>query len=159
MKQIVFLLGLILVLAACAGGTAVTLQDIPAYPEAAALQPGVDPVADTLVNNMTQDAQLRSEVGVGGQTAQMAYRLPAGTSWDQVQRFYNDELGSDGWKSGLGGMAGNLASGIMDSVNQGNDLFQTGTWSKGKQTLTLVRVADTATAEDAFILILSLTTN
>jgi PBP1b-binding outer membrane lipoprotein LpoB len=159
MKKIVFILGLILVLAACSGGTAVTLQDIPAYPEATALQPGVDPVADTLVDNMAQDAQLRSGIGVGGQTAQMAYRLPAGTSWDQVQSFYNDRLGSDGWESGSGGIAGNLASGIMDSVNQDNDLFQTGIWSKGKQTLTLVRVADTATAEDAFILILSLTTN
>lgn len=159
MKKIVFILGLILVLAACSGGTAVTLQDIPAYPEANALQPGVDPVADTLVDNMAQDAQLRSGIGVGGQTAQMAYRLPAGTSWDQVQSFYNDRLGSDGWESGSGGIAGNLASGIMDSVNQDNDLFQTGIWSKGKQTLTLVRVADTATAEDAFILILSLTTN
>ncbi len=159
MKQIAFLLGFILVLAACSGGTAVTLQDIPAYPEATALQPGADPVADTLVDNMAQDAQLRSGIGVGGQTTQMAYRLPAGTSWDQVQRFYNDQLGGTGWKSGPGGMAGNLASGIMDSVNQGNDLFQTGTWSKGKQTLTLVRVADNATAEDASILILSLTTN
>ena len=50
----------------------------------------------TLVNNMVQDAQVRSSVGAGGQIEQKAYRLPAGTTWEQVQSFYNDKLGGDG---------------------------------------------------------------
>lgn len=158
MKKIAFLLVFIVLLAAC-GGSAATISDIPAYPDAAALEPGVDPVADTLVNNMAQDAQVRSSVGAGGQIEQKAYRLPAGTTWEQVESYYNDQLGSDGWKSGLGGIAGNIAGDVMNSVNEGNELFQTGIWSKGDQTLTLIRVADASTGEDAFFLIMSLATN
>ncbi|MBP7044651.1 MAG: hypothetical protein KBE23_17995 [Chloroflexi bacterium] len=152
------LVGLLVLLAAC-GGKAATMADIPAYPDAVALEPGVDPIADTLVNNMVQDAQVRSSVGAGGQIEQKAYRLPAGTTWEQVQSFYNDKLGGDGWENGLGGIAGNLAGDIMNSVNEGNDMFQTGIWSKDKQTLTLIRVADSVTGEDSFFLILSLATN
>lgn len=152
------LVGLLVLLAAC-GGKAATIADIPAYPDAVPLEPGVDPVADTLVNNMVQDAQVRSSVGAGGQIEQKAYRLPAGTTWEQVQSFYNDKLGGDGWENGLGGIAGNLAGDIMNSVNEGNDMFQTGIWSKDKQTLTLIRVADSVTGEDSFFLILSLATN
>lgn len=47
----------------------------------------------------------------------------------------------------------------MSSVNQGNELFQTGIWSKGDQTLTLIRVADSSGSDDAFFLIMSLATN
>ncbi|MBK8987614.1 MAG: hypothetical protein IPM39_16310 [Chloroflexi bacterium] len=159
MKKLSFLLLFVLLLAACGGGSAATINDIAIYPDAAALEPGVDPVADTLVNNMVQDAQVRSSAGVGGQIEQKAYRLPAGTTWQQVESFYNDKLGSDDWKSGLGGIAGNIAGDVMSSVNQSNDLFQTGIWSKGKQTLTLIRVADSSAGDDAFFLIMSLATN
>ena len=157
MKKIAFLLVFIVLLAACGGGAA-TMNDIPPYPDATALEPGVDPVADTLVDNMAQDAQIRSSVGASGQIEQKAYRLPAGATWEQVESFYNDKLGSEGWKNGLGGIAGNIAGDVMSSVNQSNDMFQTGIWSKDKQTLSIIRVSDGA-AEESFFLILSLATN
>jgi len=62
---------------------------------------------------------------------------------------------ADTWENGLGGIAG----GVMDSVNQGNDLFQTGTWSRNKQTLSLIRVAETTESDGSFLLIMSLATN
>ena len=157
MKKLAFLLVILVVLAACGG--AVAIGDIPAYPDATALEPGTDPVADTLVDNMVQDAQIRNSAGVGGQIEQMAYRLPEGASWENIESFYNDKLGDDGWESGLGGIAGNIAGDVMSSVNQGNDLFQTAIWSQGKQTLTLIRVAQDATADGDFLLIMSLATN
>lgn len=157
MKKLAFLLVILVFLVAC--GSEVAISDIPAYPDATALEPGTDPVADTLVNNMVQDAQIRNSAGVGGQIEQMAYRLPEGTSWDDIESFYNDKLGDEGWESGLGGIAGDLAGDVMSSVNQGNDLFQTAIWSQGKQTLTLIRVAESATADGDFLLIMSLATN
>ncbi len=162
MKKSIFFLGfltvLLMLLAAC-GSKAVTMADIPAYPDAVVLEPGADPVADTLVDNMVQDAQIRTSVGVGGQIEQKAYRLPAGTTWDQVESFYNDKLGADDWENGLGGIAGNIAGDVMNSVNQANDMFQTGTWSRNKQTLSLIRVAETTDSDGSFLLILSLATN
>ncbi|MEZ4590364.1 MAG: hypothetical protein R3D55_04380 [Chloroflexota bacterium] len=149
---------LLLVLVAC-GSKEATIDDIAAYPDAALLEPGTDPVADTLVENMAQDAQIRTSVGVGGQIEQKAYRLPAGATWDDVESFYNDELGADGWENGLGGIAGDLAGDVMSSVNQGNDMMQIGTWSRDKQTLSLVRVAETVDENGSFLLILSLATN
>ena len=158
MKKLAYILVLLLFLVACGGG-AVTVNDIPAYPEAKALEPGTDPVADTLVDNMMQDAQIRDSVNVGGQIEQKAYRLPAGISWSAVESFYNNELGDEGWESGLGGIAGNIAGDVMSTVNEGNDMMQTGIWSKGKQTLTLVRVAESADEDGTFLLIMSLATN
>lgn len=149
---------LLMLLAAC-GSKAATMADIPAYPDAVALEPGTDPIADTLVNNMVQDAQIRNSAGASGQIEQMAYRLPAGITWEQVESFYNDKLGADDWENGLGGIAGNIAGDVMNSVNQSNDLFQTGTWSRNKQTLSLIRVAESTDSDGSFLLILSLATN
>ncbi|MCB8978809.1 MAG: hypothetical protein H6657_15430 [Ardenticatenaceae bacterium] len=158
MKKLAFLLVVLVFLVACGGGM-VAIGDIPAYPDATALEPGVDPVADTLVDNMAQDAQIRDSVNVGGQIEQKAYRLPAGASWDDVQNFYNDKLGDDGWESGLGGIAGSIAGDVMSSVNQSNDMMQTTFWSRGKQTLTMVRVAQDVAGDGDFLLIMSLATN
>ncbi len=157
MKKLAFLLVILVFLVAC--GSDVAIGDIPAYPDATALEPGSDPVADTLVNNMVQDAQIRNSAGVGGQIEQMAYRLPEGASWDDIESFYSSELSDGGWESGLGGIAGDIAGDVMSSVNEGNDLFQTAMWSRGKQNLTLIRVAESATADGDFLLILSLATN
>lgn len=154
---LVWLVLLSLSLAACGGKTA-TINDIPAYPDAAALQPGEDPIADTLVNNMEQDASLRANIGTGGSIEQMAYRLPAGTTWDQVKSYYDKELDSAGWDSGMGGPGGNLAGNILESVNTGNDLFQIASWNKSKQILTLIRNVD-PTDDSQVYLIMSLNTN
>ncbi len=148
---------LLLALVAC-GDSPATLEDIPAYAGATAVKSGEDPIADTLVQNMEQDASLRGDLGVGGSIAQMAYRLPDGTTWDQVKSFYDKELDAAGWESGVGGPGGDLASSIMESVSTDNPLFQTAIWSKGKQTLTLVRSVN-PTNEDQPYLIMSLNTN
>ena len=162
MKKFSLFLGLLAIslifLVAC-GSKAVTIDEIPAYPEATALEPGADPVADTLVENMAQDAQIRTDVGVGGQIEQKAYRLPAGATWDDVESFYNDKLGANDWENGLGGIAGNIAGDMMGTVNQANEMMQIGTWSRDKQTLSLVRVAETTDSNGSFLLILSLATN
>ena len=147
----------LLALVAC-GKDPATLSDIPAYEGATALQAGQDPVADTLVQNMEQDASLRANLGVGGSIEQMAYRLPDGATWEQVKSFYDKELGADGWESGMGGPGGDLASSIMESASASNPLFQTSIWSQGKQTLTLVRSAN-PTNESEVYLIMSLNTN
>lgn len=146
-----------LVLAAC-GSDPATLSDIPAYEGATALQPGQDAIADTLAQNMEQDASLRASVGVGGNIEQMAYRLPEGTTWEQVKDFYNTKLDADGWKSGMGGPGGDLASSIMESASTGNPLFQTAIWSKDKQTLTLVRNVNPTNEAEVYLFI-SLNTN
>ncbi|HRQ41900.1 MAG TPA: hypothetical protein PLD25_28590 [Chloroflexota bacterium] len=152
------LLGLLAVLLAACGSKNATINDIPAYPNASALQPGQDPIADTLVNNMQQDASLRANMGVGGSIEQMAYRLPEGATWDQVKSYYDKELDSAGWDSGMGGPGGSLASGILESVNTGNDLFQMASWNKGKQILTLIRNVN-PTNESEVYLLMSLNTN
>jgi hypothetical protein len=144
-------------LVACSGRAA-SLGDIPAYDGAAALKAGEDPIADTLIQNMEQDAGLRTNLGVGGSIEQMAYRLPEGTTWEQVKSYYDKELNAAGWKSGAGGAAGSMASTIMESANAANPLFQTAIWSKGKQTLTLVRNIN-PTNEAEVYLIMSLNTN
>ena len=162
MKKFSLFLGLLAIslifLVGC-GSKAVTMDEIPAYPEATALEPGADPVADTLVENMAQDAQIRTDVGVGGQIEQKAYRLPAWATWDDVESFYNDKLGANDWENGLGGIAGNIAGDMMGTVNQANEMMQIGTWSRDKQTLSLVRVAETTDSNGSFLLILSLATN
>lgn len=155
-KILPFLFAMML-LAAC-GAKAVAIADIPAYPGATQLNPGDDPVADTLAQNMKQDAELRTGLGVGGSIEQMAYKLPADASWDAVSKFYTDELTGDGWKAGMGGPGGDLAGDIMNQMNEGNDLFQTTIFSKGKQTLTIVRQADPINPSSIY-LIFSLATN
>lgn len=145
------------ILSAC-GSKAVTIDDLPVYPDAVALQPGEDPVADTLANNAEQDAALRADLGVGGSVVQKAFRLPAGASWDQVKSFFDGELDSAGWESGLGGIGGSIASDALETANAGNELFQTAIWSKGDQNLTVIRTADALNPDQPY-LILSLATN
>ncbi len=146
-----------LMLSAC-GGEPATLSEVPAYPEATALKAGEDPIADTLINNVEQDASIRANIGVGGSMDQMAYRLPAGTTWEQVKSFYDKELDGAGWETGIGGPGGSIASDIMESANAGNDLFQMASWNKDKQILTLIRNIN-PTNESEVYLIMSLNTN
>jgi hypothetical protein len=151
---LVFLFAAVL-LSAC-GSKAVAISDLPVFPNAVALQPGEDAIADTLLNNAEQDAALRSNIGVGGGIEQKAFRLPEGTTWEQVKAHFDGGL--DGWESGLGGVAGGLANDILDSANVGNDLFQTTIYSKGKQNLTVIRMADALNPDQPY-LILSLASN
>jgi hypothetical protein len=122
-------------LAACGGSAAVTVNDLPVYPGAVALQEGESALADTLANNGQTDAALRSQIGIGGSVEQKGFRLPENAKWDDVKAFYDKELKAQGWGTN------SLVSGILEQANQGNDLFQTTNWQKGKQNVTLVMVA------------------
>jgi hypothetical protein len=150
-------LSLLVVSTGC-GSKAAAAADLPVYPGAVVLKPGEDPVADTLSNNMQQDASIRQNMGVGGKIEQMAYRLPADGSWDSVKAFYDKELKAAGWKSGMGGIGGDIANQALDVANQANDMIKTATWSKGKQILTIFRMLETPDATQAY-LILSLNSN
>lgn len=147
---------LLLSLAACGGSSAIGMSDVPAYPEATALVAGQDSIADTLLSNMEQDAALRGSMGVGGKIEQMAYRLPAGTSWAQVESFYKEKLEGDGWVVGMGGPGGDIAAQALASTNASNDSFQTMMWSRDNQVITVIR--NNMSADELFLLI-SLNTN
>lgn len=157
-KWVVLASLLILVLVGCGGSEAVKVADIPAFTDAVALKAGEDPIADTLIKNMEQNNALTTSMGVGGTIEQMAYKLPAGTTWDAVNSFYKEKLEADGWSSGMGGPGGDIANQALEAANQGNDLFQTAMWNRGKQILTIVRQAD-PTDESKLYLIFSLNTN
>jgi hypothetical protein len=149
---------LLLALTACGGGD-VTVADLPTYPDAVRLQAGEDPIADTLANNMAQNSAMTSGMGgLGGSIEQVAFRLPAGTTWDQLNGFLSTELDAAGWGTGMGGPGGDLASQALASANAGNDMFQTAMWNKGDQILTVFRLTDPNNAEQPY-LIISLNTN
>jgi hypothetical protein len=119
-------------LTSCGGSPAATLADIPAYPGASDLKPGESTIGDTLAKNNQMDAALRGQLGTGGKTDQKGFSLPKDAKWDQVKGFYDEKLKAAGWSTN------SLVSGIMEQANQGNDLFQTANWQKGKQNVTIV---------------------
>ena len=151
------ILAMLLVASGC-GGKAASAAELPVYPGAVELKPGEDPIADTLAKNMEQDATLRKNIGVGGGMEQKVYRLPADGSWDAVKAYYDKELTAAGWKAGMGGIAGNIASQALEAANQGNDMIKTTMWSKGKQIFTIFRLLETPDATQAY-LIISLNSN
>ena len=114
------------------------------YPGATELKEGENNVADTLAKNMEQDAALRQALKTGGKTEQKGFQLSAETNWDQIKAFYDKELPTKGWANGLGGIANSFidVNAVLDSANQGNDLFKTAIYSKDKQTLTVVMMTD-----------------
>jgi len=134
-------------LTACGGAPATNLADIPVYPGATALQEGESVLADTLANNNQQDAALRGQVGIGGKTDQKGFRLPADAQWDQVKAFYDEQLKAGGWSTN------SLVSGIMDQANQGNDLFRTANWQRGKQNVTVVMLTSPTDANQKELIV------
>lgn len=150
-------LSLALILGGCGGSAPATIADLPTYPGAVELKPGESVIGDTLEQNMQQDAAMRESMGLGGSTEQRGFSLPADADWAAVKGFYTEQLKAAGWQEGMGGPGGNMASQMMEQANQGNDLFQTTMFSKGKQVLTVVRVAS-PTDPDTVELVLSLST-
>lgn len=129
---------LMLALTACGGGTSpLTANDLPAYPGATALQPGDSKLAQTLSNNSQQITALTQAAGVNGKTEQKGFSLPADATWDAVKKFYDDKLTAGGW-----GAPGGVANNVLAQVNSMNDSFQTATYTRGNQTLALVRMVD-----------------
>jgi hypothetical protein len=153
-----FIALMVVVSAAGCGSKAYTADNVPVYPGSVVLKPGDDPVADTLANNMAQDASLRQGIGAGGKIEQRAFRLPADANWDAVKAFYEQKLAADGWKSGIGGIGGTIASQALEAANQGSDMMKMAMWSKGKQVLTIFRLMETPDATQSY-LIFSLNSN
>ncbi len=132
------LVAVVLFFPGCGGN--VKMGDLPVYPGAVELKAGISKIGDTLAKNMSTDAALRKTIGVGGQTEQRGFTLPAATTWDAVKTFFEKELKARGWESGLGGSAGKFVdvNSIMDTATKASDMTHTMIWSKGKQTLTLL---------------------
>ncbi|NTV63513.1 MAG: hypothetical protein HGA65_08260 [Oscillochloris sp.] len=145
-----------MLLGAC-GSKPVTLADLPVYEGATELKPGESNLADTLQQNGQQSTAMGQALGAGGSTEQKGFDLPAETTWDQVKTFYTDKLKASGWAEGMSGPGASIANQALSQVNQGNDLFQMTIFSKDKQTLTVMRVADPTDATKVQ-LILSLST-
>jgi hypothetical protein len=136
------LAGFLLILPACGGNA--SAGDLPKFPGATELKAGESTIGNTLAQNMKQDTAMRTAMGAGGKTEQLGFQLPGDATWEQVKSFYEKELKVSGWESGLGGVAGGLVdiNAVMGAANQGNDLFQTAIWSKGKQTLTVAMLTN-----------------
>jgi hypothetical protein len=154
MKSIIAAAAAVVILTACGGPAPVTIADLPAYSGATPLQAGNSPIATTLQNNETQAAAM------GQKIEQKAFNLPPGTTWDQVKSFYTEQLKEKGWKEGIGagsGLAGGMAAGMankaLSQANAGNEMFQTALFSRGKQTLTLMRLAGVASKDEVQVLI------
>jgi hypothetical protein len=129
-------------MAACGGGPPMAMADLAAYPGSSELKPGESKIAETLKKNMEMDTQLRQAIGTGGKTEQKGFKLPSDASWDKVKSFYADKLKAGGWTEGMGGSAGNMVANIMNTVNAANEVFQSGIFTKGSQTLSIFRMAD-----------------
>jgi len=128
---------LTLVLSACGGSAQpVTLTDIPVYAGAKEFKPGESAIGDTLANNMKQNAALTKAVGTGGTLEQKGFSLPSDGTWDAVSKFYDDKLKATGWNTD------STTASVLAVVNQSNDAFQTATYLRGNQNLSIIRMTD-----------------
>ncbi len=128
---------LMLALTACGGASPVTANDLPAYPGATELKADDSKLAATLSQNSQQITALTQAAGVNGKTEQKGFALPKDATWDAVKKFYDDKLKSTGWAE-PGGITGN----VLAQVNGMNDTFQTATYNRGNQTLSVIRLVD-----------------
>ncbi len=135
------------------GSGPVTVNDIPAYPGATALQPGDSKVADTLAKNSQQITAMSQSLGAGGKTEQKGFSLPQDATWDAVKKFYDDKLGSAGW-----GTPNSTVANVLAQTNSQNDAFQLAIYQRGNQNLSVIRVMTDPTTKDE-MLILSLSTH
>jgi hypothetical protein len=122
-----------LALAACGGSSApATLADVPTYPNATALKPGENPMADTLAKNVQQAGAM------GQKLDQQIFTLPKDASWNQIKSFYTDKLTGAGWST--------TSIPIPD-----NDMFKMTVWTKGSQSLTVGQITEPI-SKDNFLL-------
>jgi hypothetical protein len=83
---------LILLSVVACGAKPVTIDELPVYPGAVAIESGQNSLADSLAQAMQQSA--------GEQGLQAHFRffsVPAGTSWDDVKSFCSGEMQGLGW--------------------------------------------------------------
>lgn len=119
---------------ATSGGSAAiaSLNDMPAYPNAAVLKPGENKMADTLAQNVSTAA------GMGQRLDQRMYSLPKGATWDAVKSFYSDKITAGGWQA-------------VNTPSVPNQMFQFSIFRKGTQSLTVAVLTD-PTTNDNFLL-------
>ena len=125
------------------GGSVVSLADIPVFPGATELKAGESNLGNTLKDNMEADKKVRESMGPlagKGSVEQKGFFVPGKTQMKDVKDFFDKELASLGWKSGLGGIAGKFVD-VNKAMNAGgNKLATTIIYSKGKQTLTIILI-------------------
>ena len=97
----IFLAGLMLTLLAACGGAGASSSggSLPLFTGAKPLEGG-SPMA-VAIDAAKQQLKQQS----GADATVDAYTLPAGTSFDQVKKFYSDSLTSAGWTDAAGGAA------------------------------------------------------
>ena len=98
------------------------------------LQPGENPIADSLAKNV-QDA-----AGFGHKLDQRIYSLPSDATWDQVSSFYSGKLGGSGWQSIS-----------IPAAAAANPMMQLSIWKRGTQSLTIARLSD-PTSNNSFLI-------
>jgi hypothetical protein len=145
----------VLSLSACGmigGSSPATVNDIPTFPGATELKAGDSRVADTLSKNSQQITAMSGAMGAGGKTEQKGFALPKEATWDAVKKFYDDKLKSAGWAE-----PSSMVSNVLSQVNGQNDAFQTVIYTRGNQSLSIIRVMIDPINKD-MALIYSLTT-
>lgn len=146
-------------LVAC-GDKAAAISDIPVFTGAVELKPGESTIANSLQKNGAQDAAMRQATNMGGSVVQKGFSLPKDTTGSAVHAFYDEKMKAAGWTNGLGGAAGQFidVNKVIGAANQGNEMFQPVIYTKDKQSLTVLYLADPV-KEDNRQLILSLSSN
>ena len=124
-------------LAACGGSTTAGSGSLPLFN-------GAKPLAGSSPMAMAIDAakqQLKQQSGAD--TTVDAYTLPAGTSFDQVKKFYSDSLTTAGWTDAAGGAA-------MPAMPSGG----TAVWTKlDKEVFTVTVMPDPVGGSEAILLV------
>lgn len=109
-----------------------SLADMPTYPNAKALQPGQNPMADTLAKNVQQAGQ------VGAKLDQKIFELPKDAKWDDIKKFYHDKLTAASWQ--------NLNLPMPDT-----EMVKMSVWKRGTQNMTVAQLTEPI-KKDTFLL-------
>ncbi len=107
------LFALMLAALACGGSSPVTIDEIPVFPGATALQSGESPMADQLAQVVAESAgeeDVRSDIRL--------YSVPAGTTWEQIREYYTSELSGTDWEQDT-------------QLDQNSEFFQSMGWTRG----------------------------
>jgi hypothetical protein len=138
----IFMAALMLTLLAACGGASTSAGSGGSLPLFAGAKPleGGSPMA------MAIDAakQQLKQQQTGADTTVDAYTLPAGTSFDQVKKFYSDSLTSAGWTDAAGGAA-------MPAMPNGG----TAVWTKNDNEVFTVTVMPDPTSSNGAVLLVA----
>lgn len=130
---------LVLALAAlaCGGSAPVTLESLPKFDGAVALEDGQSTVAEAVVEALQQTA---GQEGVTAET--LVYGVPAETTWDAIQTYYANNLGSD-WTED-------------NELKQESEGFNTVGWTRGglaSEQAVIVAYVDDPLAGQSFLIV------